>query len=154
MGDRFRRQAATTSIDPALGTVEDFAAFVAEAGRLGMEVALDYALQCSPDHPWVTAHPEWFSHRPDGSIRFAENPPKQYQDIYPINFFPEREEDRVALWTACLDILRCGSAMGCASSGSTTRTPNRSSSGRGSSTSSGDATPRSSCSRRRSPARR
>jgi starch synthase (maltosyl-transferring) len=93
------------AIDPALGTVDDFAAFLGQARRLGLEVALDFALQCSPDHPWVTAHPEWFSHRPDGSIRFAENPPKQYQDIYPINFFPEREEDRVALWTACLDLL-------------------------------------------------
>jgi starch synthase (maltosyl-transferring) len=93
------------AVDPGLGTVADFAAFVGQARRLGLEVALDFALQCSPDHPWVTAHPEWFSHRPDGSIRFAENPPKQYQDIYPINFSPDRDEDRVALWTACLDLL-------------------------------------------------
>ena len=93
------------AVDPALGTLDDFAAFLRQARRLGLEVALDFALQCSPDHPWVTAHPEWFSHRPDGSIRFAENPPKQYQDIYPIYFFPDREEDRVALWTACLDLL-------------------------------------------------
>ena len=100
------------SIDPALGTLDDFAALVTEARRLGLELALDFALQCSPDHPWVTAHPEWFSHRPDGSIRFAENPPKQYQDIYPINFFPEREEDRVALWTACLDLLELWIARG------------------------------------------
>ena len=100
------------AVDPALGTIDDFDDFVSEAGRLGLEVALDYALQCSPDHPWVTEHPEWFGHRPDGSIRFAENPPKQYQDIYPIEFFPEREEDRAALWQACLDILEHWMAHG------------------------------------------
>ena len=70
-----------------------------------MEVALDYALQCSPDHPWVRDHPEWFQRRPDGSIRYAENPPKKYQDIHPIEFWPEREADRVALWSACRDVL-------------------------------------------------
>ncbi len=74
------------AIDPSLGTFEDFDAFVAEARRLDLEVALDLALQCSPDHPWVTAHPEWFTTRADGSIAFAENPPKKYQDIYPVNF--------------------------------------------------------------------
>jgi len=93
------------AVEPSLGTLDDFAAFVDAARRLGMEVALDFALQCSPDHPWVRSHPEWFLHRPDGTIRFAENPPKQYQDIYPINFFPERAEDRVALWNACLGLL-------------------------------------------------
>ncbi len=93
------------AIAPELGTMADFDAFVAEAGRLGLDVALDYALQCSPDHPWVGEHPEWFSHRPDGSIRFAENPPKQYQDIYPLNFYPEHEKDRVALWKACRDLI-------------------------------------------------
>jgi len=100
------------AIEPALGTFADFDAFVDEAHRLGMEVALDFALQCSPDHPWVSEHPEWFSHRPDGSIRFAENPPKQYQDIFPINFFPERELDRIALWDACLDLFECWIAHG------------------------------------------
>src|ERR1700682_4374238 len=74
-----------TAVDPALGTIEDFDAFVAAAAELSLEVALDYALQCSPDHPWVHEHPEWFAHRPDGSIRYAENPPKRYQDLYPIN---------------------------------------------------------------------
>ncbi|MEU1703758.1 alpha-1,4-glucan--maltose-1-phosphate maltosyltransferase, partial [Streptomyces pseudogriseolus] len=69
-----------------LGTLEDFTRFVARARDLGMEVALDFALQCSPDHPWVHKHPEWFHHRPDGSIAYAENPPKKYQDIYPIAF--------------------------------------------------------------------
>ena len=72
----------------------------------GMEIALDYALQCSPDHPWVKEHPEWFHHRPDGSIKYAENPPKKYQDIYPINFWPDgRGRARRALWQACKDIL-------------------------------------------------
>ncbi|HEY8527337.1 MAG TPA: alpha-1,4-glucan--maltose-1-phosphate maltosyltransferase [Acidimicrobiales bacterium] len=95
-----------TAIHPELGTIEDFRRFRDRASELGLEVALDYALQCSPDHPWVTEHPEWFHRRPDGSIRFAENPPKKYQDIYPINFWPERDADRVALWKACRDILR------------------------------------------------
>ncbi|HXW44830.1 MAG TPA: alpha-1,4-glucan--maltose-1-phosphate maltosyltransferase [Streptosporangiaceae bacterium] len=74
------------AIHPDLGSFEDFDAFVARAGELGMEVALDLALQASPDHPWVTKHPEWFTTRADGSIAYAENPPKKYQDIYPLNF--------------------------------------------------------------------
>ncbi len=78
---------------------------MARATELGLEVALDYALQCSPDHPWVHEHPEWFQQRPDGSIRYAENPPKKYQDIHPIEFWPAEEVDRVALWTACRDVL-------------------------------------------------
>jgi len=91
-----------TAIDPALGTLDDFDSFVATARTLGMEVALDYALQCSPDHPWVTEHPEWFFIRPDGTIKYAENPPKKYQDIYPLNFWCD---DRQALWNACRDVL-------------------------------------------------
>ena len=74
------------AIDPALGTLEDFDAFVARARSLGLEVALDLALQCAPDHPWVKTHPEWFTTRADGTIAYAENPPKKYQDIYPLNF--------------------------------------------------------------------
>jgi starch synthase (maltosyl-transferring) len=74
------------AIDPKLGTFEDFDAFVARTEELGMEVALDLALQCAPDHPWVREHPEWFTTRPDGTIAYAENPPKKYQDIYPLNF--------------------------------------------------------------------
>ncbi|MCL3860477.1 alpha-1,4-glucan--maltose-1-phosphate maltosyltransferase [Actinotalea sp. K2] len=74
------------AIHPELGTFEDFDAFVARARDLGLEVALDVALQCSPDHPWVTEHPEWFTTRIDGTIAYAENPPKKYQDIYPLNF--------------------------------------------------------------------
>ncbi len=74
------------AVHPDLGTLEDFDFFVAEASRHGLEVALDIAFQCSPDHPYVSEHPEWFRHRPDGSIKYAENPPKKYQDIYPLNF--------------------------------------------------------------------
>ena len=74
------------AIHPDLGGFKDFDAFVARAARLGMEVALDFALQCSPDHPWVHEHPDWFAHRLDGTIAYAENPPKKYQDIYPIAF--------------------------------------------------------------------
>ncbi|MDQ3629553.1 MAG: alpha-1,4-glucan--maltose-1-phosphate maltosyltransferase [Actinomycetota bacterium] len=74
------------AVHPDLGTIEDFDAFVARAHAEGLEVALDLALQCAPDHPWVTTQPEWFSTRADGSIAYAENPPKKYQDIYPVNF--------------------------------------------------------------------
>ncbi|MBM7442042.1 alpha-1,4-glucan--maltose-1-phosphate maltosyltransferase [Streptomyces sp. HB132] len=74
------------AVHPGLGTLDDFDHFVSTARTLRMEIALDFALQCSPDHPWVTEHPEWFHHRPDGTIAYAENPPKKYQDIYPIAF--------------------------------------------------------------------
>lgn len=74
------------AIHPDLGTVDDFTAFLAAARKNGLEVALDLALQCAPDHPWVAEHPEWFTTLPDGSIAYAENPPKKYQDIYPLNF--------------------------------------------------------------------
>ncbi len=74
------------AVHPDLGTLADLRAFVARAAELDIEVALDLALQCAPDHPWVREHPEWFTTRPDGSIAYAENPPKKYQDIYPINF--------------------------------------------------------------------
>ncbi|MDQ0955004.1 starch synthase (maltosyl-transferring) [Streptomyces phaeochromogenes] len=74
------------AVHPDLGTIDDFDAFVRSAAKLDLEVALDFALQCSPDHPWVEKHPEWFHHRSDGTIAYAENPPKKYQDIYPIAF--------------------------------------------------------------------
>ena len=80
------RDGGHDAVHPDLGTLEDFDAFVAEADRLGLEVALDFALQAAPDHPWATEHPEWFTTRADGTIAYAENPPKKYQDIYPINF--------------------------------------------------------------------
>ena len=96
------REGGHKAVHPDLGTLKDFDAFVAAAGKCGLEVALDYALQCSPDHPWVTDHPEWFSHRPDGTIKYAENPPKKYQDIYPINF---DTPDRPALWAELKDVV-------------------------------------------------
>ena len=91
-----------TSVHPQLGTLADFEVLVASARDFGLEIALDFALQCSPDHPWVKEHPEWFFIRPDGSIRYAENPPKKYEDIYPINFWCK---DRQALWQACRDAV-------------------------------------------------
>jgi starch synthase (maltosyl-transferring) len=94
-----------TEVHPDLGTIGDLVRFVEHGRSLGVEVALDIAFQCSPDHPWVREHPEWFSHRPDGSIRYAENPPKKYQDIYPLNFWPADDADRRALWTACRDVF-------------------------------------------------
>jgi starch synthase (maltosyl-transferring) len=91
-----------TAIEPGLGTIDDFDRFVGVANRLGLEVALDIAFQASPDHPWVREHPEWFRHRPDGTIKYAENPPKKYQDIYPFDFeTPEWE----SLWTALRDVF-------------------------------------------------
>jgi len=90
------------AVHPDLGTLEDFDAFVARAGELGLEVALDLALQASPDHPWVTEHPEWFHTRSDGSIAYAENPPKKYQDIYPVNF----DKDPDGLYAEALRIVR------------------------------------------------
>jgi starch synthase (maltosyl-transferring) len=83
------------AVHPDLGTLDDFDRFVATAERLGLEVALDFAIQASPEHPWVREHPEWFFHRPDGSIKYAENPPKKYQDVYPVNFVGE---DPGPLW--------------------------------------------------------
>jgi starch synthase (maltosyl-transferring) len=79
------------AIHPALGTLAEFRAFVTKARKAGLEVALDLALQCAPDHPWVRQHPEWFSTLPDGTIAYAENPPKKYQDIYPLNFDTDPE---------------------------------------------------------------
>lgn len=87
------------AIHPDLGDFDDFDAFVARAGELGLEVALDLALQCAPDHPWVTSHPEWFTTRADGTIAYAENPPKKYQDIYPLNF----DNDPTGI---CREVLR------------------------------------------------
>lgn len=90
------------AINPELGTMEDFENFVSKAKDVGLEIALDFALQVSPDHPWVKAHPQWFNHRPDGTIAYAENPPKKYQDIYPINF----DQDPDGIVNEVLRILR------------------------------------------------
>ncbi|MBA2308478.1 MAG: alpha-1,4-glucan--maltose-1-phosphate maltosyltransferase [Pseudonocardiales bacterium] len=89
------------AIHPELGTMEDFGAFVEQTRELGMEVALDYALQTAPDHPWVSEHPEWFTTRPDGTIAYAENPPKRYQDIYPLNF----DNDPSGIYAEMLRVL-------------------------------------------------
>lgn len=86
-----------TAILRELGTLADFDALVEDAAGRGIEIALDIAFQCSPDHPWVTEHPSWFRHRPDGTIQYAENPPKKYQDIYPIDF---ESDDWESLWVA------------------------------------------------------
>lgn len=92
-----------TDIHPELGTLDDFRRLVAAAHDHGLEIAMDIAFQCSPDHPWVTEHPEWFVQRPDGSIQYAENPPKKYQDIYPLNF---ETSDPEGLWQALRDVFQ------------------------------------------------
>jgi len=96
------KEGGHTAVHPELGTLADFEVLVASARDFGLEIALDFALQCSPDHPWVKEHPDWFFVRPDGSIRYAENPPKKYEDIYPINFWCR---DRQGLWNACRDAV-------------------------------------------------
>jgi starch synthase (maltosyl-transferring) len=87
---------------PQLGTPEDFRHLLSKAREFGMEIALDIAFQCAPDHPYVLAHPQWFRHRPDGSVQYAENPPKKYQDIYPFDF---ETEDWRALWDELKSIV-------------------------------------------------
>jgi starch synthase (maltosyl-transferring) len=96
------------AIHPELGTEEDFEAFVARTRELGMEVALDLALQCAPDHPWAKEHPEWFTTRGDGTIAYAENPPKKYQDIYPLNF----DNDPEGLYAEVLRVVRLWTSRG------------------------------------------
>ncbi|MDQ6917061.1 MAG: alpha-1,4-glucan--maltose-1-phosphate maltosyltransferase [Pseudomonadota bacterium] len=91
-----------TAVHPELGTLADFRELVASAAGHGLEVALDIAFQCAPDHPWVTEHPQWFKWRPDGTVQYAENPPKKYQDIYPFNFESERWQE---LWNALADVF-------------------------------------------------
>ncbi|HEX7214352.1 MAG TPA: maltotransferase domain-containing protein, partial [Methylomirabilota bacterium] len=97
------REGGHTAVHPELGTLDDFRRLVKAAQGLGLEIALDFAIQCSPDHPWVRDHPEWFYPRPDGTIKYAENPPKKYQDIYPINFASPAWP---ALWDALLSVVR------------------------------------------------
>jgi starch synthase (maltosyl-transferring) len=90
------------AVHPELGTVAQFERLVAEARKQGIEIALDFAIQCSPDHPWLKQHPEWFNRRPDGTLKYAENPPKRYQDIYNVNFDCE---DWKGLWAALRDVV-------------------------------------------------
>jgi starch synthase (maltosyl-transferring) len=92
-----------TAVHPELGTVDDIAKLAAACRDRDIELALDIAFQCTPDHPWVTEHPAWFAHRPDGTIQYAENPPKKYQDIYPLDF---ESEDWQGLWQALADVIR------------------------------------------------
>ncbi|MGP4109582.1 maltotransferase domain-containing protein [Streptomyces sp. 4N509B] len=96
------------AVHPRLGTLADFDAFVAAARDLGLEIALDLALQASPDHPWTREHPEWFTRQPDGTIAYAENPPKRYEDIYPLNF----DNDPEGLYAEILRIVRLWAAHG------------------------------------------
>jgi starch synthase (maltosyl-transferring) len=98
-----------TAVHPELGTLEDFDHFLAAARENGLEIALDFAVQCSPDHPWVWEHPQWFRHRPDGTIKYAENPPKKYQDIYPLDF---ETSDRRGLYQALRDVVLFWAARG------------------------------------------
>jgi starch synthase (maltosyl-transferring) len=97
------------AIHPELGTLADFKRLVSKARELKIEIALDIAWQCSPDHPWVREHPQWFKHRPDGSIQYAENPPKKYQDIYPIDF---ENEDWCGLWQELKSVIDFWIAQG------------------------------------------
>jgi len=90
------------AVHPQLGTLDDFGRLVAACADYGMEIALDFAVQCSPDHPWLTQHPEWFKRRPDGSIQYAENPPKKYEDIVNPDFYGA---DRDGLWRALRDVV-------------------------------------------------
>lgn len=99
-----------TDIHPALGTLEDFRDLVVAAHRHGLEIALDFAVQCAPDHPWITEHPDWFDWRPDGSIKYAENPPKTYQDIVNVDFY--RPGAVPALWEALRDVVLFWAAQG------------------------------------------
>ncbi len=91
------------AIHPELGSFEDFRTLVEAAAEHGLEIALDFAIQCSPDHPWLKEHPGWFAWRPDGSIKYAENPPKKYQDIVNVDFYAE--ESKPALWEALRDVV-------------------------------------------------
>jgi len=90
------------AVEPALGTWEDFDWLQKEVRKRGMEIALDFAINCSPDHPYVKEHPDWFYKRPDGTIKYAENPPKKYEDIYPLNFHCENWRD---LWAEMKSIV-------------------------------------------------
>jgi len=97
-----RDQGGHDAIHPELGTIEDFDRLVSVATEHGVDIALDFAIQCSADHPWLTEHPEWFNRRPDGTLKYAENPPKTYQDIYNVNW---DTEDWRGLWRALLDVV-------------------------------------------------
>ncbi len=96
------KEGGHTAVHPELGTLDDLVSLVTAARAHGIEIALDFAVQCSPDHPWLAEHPEWFHRRPDGTLKYAENPPKKYQDIYNVNF---QCDDWQALWDALRDVV-------------------------------------------------
>ena len=96
------RTGGHTAVHRDLGTIDDVEALVVAARAEGIEIALDFAIQCSADHPWLTEHPEWFNRRPDGTLKYAENPPKKYQDIYNVNFDSDAWAE---LWEALRDVL-------------------------------------------------
>jgi starch synthase (maltosyl-transferring) len=93
------------SVHPELGTLADFKRFVKKANKLNIEIALDIAFQCSPDHPYVKEHPKWFHYQPDGTIKYAENPPKKYEDVYPLNFLPEGPGEKENMWNEMKSIF-------------------------------------------------
>ncbi|RYF59472.1 MAG: alpha-1,4-glucan--maltose-1-phosphate maltosyltransferase [Comamonadaceae bacterium] len=101
------RDGGHSDVHPELGSLEDFQALVAAAHAHGLEIALDFAIQCSPDHPWLKQHPEWFAWRADGTMRYAENPPKKYEDIVNVDFYSEGAEpsEQAALWEALRDVI-------------------------------------------------
>ncbi len=129
VGDRLGGGRAHRGRTRRSGRFADFERLVARGAELGVEIALDFAIQCSPDHPWLREHPEWFHRRPDGTLKYAENPPKRYQDIYNLNF--GSEDWRAPLEGAARASCSSGWSAACASSGSTTRTRSRSPSGTG-----------------------
>jgi len=103
------KEGGHSAILPELGTLEEFKHLLAQAKTYDIEIALDIAFQCSPDHPWVAEHPTWFKHRADGTIQYAENPPKKYQDIYPLDF---ESPDWSGLWDALCDVFLYWAAQG------------------------------------------
>src|SRR5207247_11208096 len=103
-GEPGTEAAGHAAIHPHLGRLEDFDRLVARAQEHNLEIALDFAIQCSPDPPWLTEHPQWFQHRPDGTIKYAENPPKRYEDIVNVDW---ESEDWPGLWAALRDVVRC-----------------------------------------------
>ena len=123
------RAAATRRSTPSSARSRTSTGWSRRRATPGIEIALDFAIQCSADHPWLTEHPEWFHHRPDGTLKYAENPPKRYQDIYNVNFDCA---DWRGLWEALLEVVVFWvDARRARSSASTTRTPSRSRSGSG-----------------------
>ena len=103
------KEGGHTAVHPQLGTLEDFDRLIEAAREAGIELALDFAIQCSGDHPWLHEHPEWFHHRPDGTLKYAENPPKRYEDIYNVNFDCEEWRE---LWEALLEVVEFWVARG------------------------------------------